>query len=68
MPMLKIFAHLAAIVCKTPGLLIRYYYHRRIGARTFRQELLKAGIAPGKADELTASYKSMFVPQWNRLF
>jgi hypothetical protein len=43
--------------------LIRYYYLRRIGARTFQRELQKAGIPPEWADELTACYKTMYIPK-----
>lgn len=56
-------AQVAALACRAPGLLIRYYYLRRIGARTFQRELQEAGIPSEWADELTACYKTMYIPK-----
>lgn len=68
MHMAKIIVQTASLACKAPGLLISFYYQRRIGARTFRRELLQAGIAAEWADELTDCYKTMVVPKWNHWF
>jgi hypothetical protein len=61
--MLKLIAQAAALAWQAPGLLVRFFTLRRVGAGTFRRELLEAGIPPEAADELTASYKTMIVPK-----
>lgn len=66
--MLKIIAKAAVLAGKAPGLVVQYYRQRRVGARTFRQELLRAGMPSESANELAQCYEKMFVPEWKQLF
>lgn len=62
----KIITYALVLIAKFPGLLIRLVYNKRQGARTFRKELIHAGIAPEQAEELTRHYKAI-VPEWKEL-
>jgi hypothetical protein len=65
--MMKTIAYAFVLIVKTPGLLINFFRFRRVGVRTFRQELQHFGIEPGHAEELSKIYASMVVPEWKQL-
>lgn len=61
--MVRILVSVLVLVGKTPGLLLSLVYRRRVGARTFRHQLLRAGLRPEDADELTLCYRKL-LPGW----
>lgn len=62
----KIVAHALVLSAKIPGLLLRIGFHKRRGSRTFRNELIEAGVDPEQAEELTRTYRSI-VPSFPEL-
>lgn len=62
----KIIAYAFVLIAKMPGLLLKIVFYKRRGSRTFRNELIHAGIDPAQAEELTQMYRSI-VPEWKEL-
>lgn len=64
----KIVVYGMVLVVKTPVLLVVFLNGRRVGARAFEQELIRAGMDPEQATDLKETYKRMFLPKWRALF
>ncbi|WP_274361436.1 hypothetical protein [Paenibacillus thermotolerans] len=62
----KIVAYALVLIVKMPGTLLSIGFHKRRGSRTFRNELIHAGVDPAQAEELTRMYRSI-VPSFPEL-
>lgn len=67
MNVVKIVIHTLMLLCKTPVLLVIFLTGRSRGARTFRRELLAAGMEPEQAEQLTRMYKNVLLPYLKEL-
>lgn len=66
MGMIRIVGSATVLIGKAPVLLIWLLYQRRVGIRAFRRQLLRAGLHPEHADDLTAIYRSLIFPGWKQ--